>query len=384
MAASGDVAPEAPDAGLPGRPWFGLLDELAESVLALRPIQDRGGRLTDFAIIHLSPGYVDPAGREPRDLAGLTLLRAYPGSACEGGLFARAAQVLADGRAQRVPGEAGPLAGPASAGTANAVPVADLRAAPCGDCVVFTWRRLADDDARLAEEHELSLRLQRAIMPGERHVDHDGLDVAVRYRPAEAGYLVAGDWYDTLEMPGGDLLLIVGDIAGHGIAAVTGMVTARNALRGLAATGARPGELLGQLNYAACVFTKGITGTVVCGRYDPCTRVLRWARAGHLPPILVRDGVATVQPAPDGMLIGVTQDARFEELELQLRSGDTLLLYTDGLIERRAASISDALAEFAAVAVPVDPDADSYAARVMEDADSDTGDDACLVAVRIL
>ncbi|MBO0819657.1 MAG: serine/threonine-protein phosphatase, partial [Nocardiopsaceae bacterium] len=246
-----------------------------------------------------------------------------------------------------------------------------------------TRTQLADTEQRAAEEHEIAIRLQRAIMPEERRVDADGLDVAVRYRPAEAGYLVAGDWYDTLQMPDGDLLLIVGDIAGHGIAAVTGMVTARNALRGLATTGAGPADLLRQLNYAACVFTKGITGTVVCGRYDPRTRVLRWARAGHLPPVLVRDGAAAVQPTPDGLLIGVLEDAEYEELQLQLCPGDTLLLYTDGLIERRAASISDALAEFAATAVPAEPDIDGYAARVMDDADSDTGDDACLVAVRI-
>ena len=97
----------------------------------------------------------------------------------------------------------------------------------------------------------------------------------------------------------------------------------------------------------------------------------------------MRDGVATVQPTPEGMLIGVTPDADYEELELQLRSGDALLLYTDGLIERRAASISDALAEFAAAAVPVGPDADGYAERILAGADSDTDDDACLVAVRI-
>jgi PAS domain-containing protein len=524
----GWLAADAQPGELSALPGLALLDDLAESVLALTPVRGLGGEIEDFAIIHLSPGYADPAGREPRELAGLTLLQAYPESDVGGGLFARAAQVLADGGAQRMPGEAGPLTG----GAQDIVPVADLRAAVHDGCVVFTWRRLAAEDSRLAElldhvqrigqlggweedlalgfvrwtdaafavfgldpehataipledldsyvlaadqplvrrfrqtllreqapaaavfrvvrpedgairqirvfaepladgrpglvgrgntvtalrgafqdvsalyhtqvalaatrtqladteqraaeEHELAIRLQRAIMPGERHVDHDGLDIAVRYRPAEAGYLVAGDWYDTLEMPDGDLLLVVGDIAGHGIAAVTGMVTARNALRGLAATGANPGELMRQLNYAACVFTKGITGTVVCGRYNPCTQVLRWARAGHLPPILVRDGVATVQPTPDGLLIGVTPEADFEELELQLHSGDTLLLYTDGLIERRAASISDALAEFAAAAVPAGPDADSYATRILAGADSDTGDDACLVAVRIL
>jgi serine phosphatase RsbU (regulator of sigma subunit) len=194
---------------------------------------------------------------------------------------------------------------------------------------------------------------------------------------------VAGDWYDALQLPGGDLLFVVGDIAGHGMEAVTGMVTARNALRGLAVTGADPGELIGQLNYMTCLFAEDVTGTVICGRYSPRSRMLRWARAGHLPPVLVRGGTATVQPMPAGMLLGVQLDTEYEQLYLQLRREDTLLFYTDGLIERRAASITDALAEFAAAAVPADPDVDTHASRILASAVSDTGDDACLLAVRI-
>jgi len=194
---------------------------------------------------------------------------------------------------------------------------------------------------------------------------------------------VAGDWYDALQLPDGELLFVVGDIAGHGIEAVTGMVASRNALRGLAATDADPDELLTRLNYAACVFARGVTGTVICGRYNPRSRMLRWARAGHLPPVLVRGEVAEAQPLPLGMLLGVDLDAHYEQVTLQLRTGDTLLFYTDGLIERRAASISDALAEFAAAAVPADPDVDAHVARILASAASDTGDDACLLAVRI-
>jgi serine phosphatase RsbU (regulator of sigma subunit) len=243
---------------------------------------------------------------------------------------------------------------------------------------------LADSEQRAAEEHELALRLQRAIMPsGVRLLATAGVDIAVRCLPARPGSLVAGDWYDALQLPGGDLLFVVGDIAGHGMEAVTGMVTARNALRGLAVTGADPGELIGKLNYMTCLFGEGVTGTVICGRYSPESRVLRWARAGHLPPVLVRGGIATVQPMPDGMLLGVQPDTEYEQLALQLRTGDTLLFYTDGLIERRAASISDALAEFAAAAVPADPDLDALASRILASAVSDTGDDACLLAVRI-
>ena len=140
-----------------------------------------------------------------------------------------------------------------------------------------TRDQLADSEQRAAEEHLLALRLQRAIMPPDvSPAAAAGVDVAVRYRPAEAGRLVSGDWYDTLLLPGKDLLLVVGDITGHGIEAVTGMVAARNALRGLVATGAGPGELLRHLNYSACHLTEGIAGTVVCGRYDR-TPGWRWA-----------------------------------------------------------------------------------------------------------
>ena len=243
---------------------------------------------------------------------------------------------------------------------------------------------LADSEQRAAEEHELALRLQRAIMPsGVRVLATAGVEIAVRCLPARPGSLVAGDWYDAFQLPGGDLLFVVGDIAGHGMEAVTGMVTARNALRGLAVTGADPGELIGKLNYMTCLLAEGVTGTVICGRYSPESRVLRWARAGHLPPVLVRDGTATVQPMPDGMLLGVQPETEYEQLYLQLRTEDTLLFYTDGLIERRAASISDALAEFAAAAVPADPDLGAHAARILASAVSDTGDDACLLAARI-
>jgi serine phosphatase RsbU (regulator of sigma subunit) len=391
-----------------------LLDQLADSVLVVAPVAvggaGAGNTPADFRIVHLSPGYIDPAGRAAPDIAGSTLLEAYPGCASGDGLAARAARVLADGAPQYAPGLVDRLTG---AGHADPVPVTDLRAARYDGRVVFTWRGrvgdegrlgeafehgrtrvalaaardlLADSEQRAAEQQELALRLQRAMMPADVGLmETCGVDIAVRCRPAKAGYLVAGDWYDALQLPDGELLFVVGDIAGHGIDAVTGMVAARNTLRGLAATGADPHELLRRLNYAACAFTEGVTGTVICGRYDPKTQLLRWARAGHLPPVLVRGHLAAVQPLPEGMLLGMELDAEYDQVTLQLRTGDTLLFYTDGLIERRAESISDALGEFAAAAVPDDPDADidSHVAQILANAASDTGDDACLLAVRI-
>ena len=176
---------------------------------------------------------------------------------------------------------------------------------------------------------------------------------------------------------------MVGDIAGHGIDAVTGMVAARNCLRGLAITGAGPAELLGFLNGAICHLTDGVVGTVVCGFYDPARRVLRWARAGHLPPLVIRDGTATALPLPSGVLLGTVPDAAYEEFSTSLAAGDTMLLFTDGMIERRDIPIDEALDEFARRAAAPQPSAAMLADHVLAHAASDTGDDACLVTVRI-
>jgi hypothetical protein len=255
-----------------------------------------------------------------------------------------------------------------------------------------TRDQLADSEQRVAEEHLLALRLQQAIMPPDEHpIEAAGIDVAVRYRPVGEGHLVGGDWYDTLVLPGRDVLLVVGDVAGHGIDAVTGMVAARNSLRGLAITGAGPAELLRMLNGVMCNLTSGVVGTVVCGLYNPETHVLRWARAGHLPPVLVRGETASELPLPGGVLLGMDPDAEYEEAIQSLRPGDTLLLFTDGLIERRGESIIDVLEEFVVAVTPrragepggAGLSAAAQADRILASAVSDTGDDACLVAVRI-
>ena len=135
------VGSTAPSPGV-----FRLLDEIADSVLILRPLRDESGALADFAMMHKSPGYVDPAGRRPAELAGLTLLEAYPSSGSPDGLFARASRVLATGRAEHVPGAStAPLTG-----GKDAVGVADLRVAPFFAGVICTWRKLGEPE-RLAD-----------------------------------------------------------------------------------------------------------------------------------------------------------------------------------------------------------------------------------------
>ena len=244
--------------------------------------------------------------------------------------------------------------------------------------------QLADTEERAAEEHRLAVRLQQAITPrSSGPLAAPGLDVAARYRPSARDSLVSGDWYDTVLLPSKDVLLVVGDIAGHGLDAVTGMVTMRNSLRGLSVTGAGPATLLSWLNAAACHFTGGVIGTAVCGLYHPVGRSLRWARAGHLPPILVRDGQARVLSLPRGLLLGADPDATYTETATSLEPGDILLLFTDGLIERRDQPIDDALDTLLRIASHPAAEISSYADYVVAEASSNTQDDACLVAVRV-
>ncbi len=247
-----------------------------------------------------------------------------------------------------------------------------------------TRDRLADTEERAEEEHRLAIRLQQAITPQSAEpAQIAGLDIAVRYRPAGPGNLVSGDWYDTVSLPGGDILLVVGDIAGHGIDAVTGMVALRNCLRGLAITGAGPAALLGWLNEAACHLTDGIIGTVICGIYHPEDRTLRWARAGHLPPVLIRDGRATSLDRVAGVLVGADPSARYAELTTPLRPGDVLVMFTDGLIERHDESIDDSLGSLLELASQPAGGIADLADRLMADGRPDTSDDACLVAVHV-
>ncbi|MFJ7280570.1 SpoIIE family protein phosphatase [Kitasatospora sp. NPDC098663] len=252
-----------------------------------------------------------------------------------------------------------------------------------------TRDQLAHTEQEAAERSRLALQLQHAIMPPSRGpAELFDLRVAVRYRPAETDHLVGGDWYDAVTLPSGHVLLCVGDIAGHGIEAATGMVALRNALRGLAATGAGPAQLLTWLNSVTHHLTDNVTATAVCALYDPATRRLRWARAGHLPPVLLRDGTANTLPTVTGILLGAIDRANYEQGEVQLESGDTLLLYTDGLIERRDCSVEDSLSNLLALTQDnrssgSPDDLEHRLDHLLRYTDADTDDDTCLIGVRV-
>ncbi|GGV51666.1 transcription antitermination regulator [Kitasatospora herbaricolor] len=254
-----------------------------------------------------------------------------------------------------------------------------------------TRDQLAQTEQQSAERSRLALQLQHAIMPPSRGpLELHDLRVAVRYRPAEKEHLVGGDWYDTVDLPSGHVLLCVGDVAGHGIDAATGMVALRNALRGLAATGAGPAQLLSWLNSVTHHLTENVTATAVCALYEPGTRLLRWARAGHLPPLLLRDESAIHLTPISGILLGALDQADYEEGEIELQSGDTLMLYTDGLIERKDRSLQASLDHLRITAQAHAPSRSDAVAELehrldhlLRHSSADTDDDTCLIGITV-
>src|SRR6266566_1378892 len=246
--------------------------------------------------------------------------------------------------------------------------------------------RARDLEARLAaeleQERHVALELQRAILPlHDGPFELPGLRAVVRYLPATRGR-VGGDWYITAEMPAGQVLIAIGDVAGHGLAAAAGMARLRGALAGLAITGAPPDRLVGWLNDLVWHVSPEHTASVIAGYFDPRQRLLTWAQAGHPAPVLVRGAWAAPLEPPVGILLGAGKGT-YEVSRLWLRPGDLLLLYSDGLVERRDRSIDEGVARLVrAVRGAGDPE---RLTAVALDAlgPTHTDDDTCLVALAV-
>ncbi|WP_031523470.1 PP2C family protein-serine/threonine phosphatase [Streptomyces sp. NRRL F-5123] len=200
-------------------------------------------------------------------------------------------------------------------------------------------RQIAQTERRMAVE------LQEAVLPpwrGAQRFPQDGgpttMDLAAHYLPSATSALIGGDWYDAMQLPDGSSLLTVGDLTGHGVAATSGMAMLLGALRGMAVAGLQPGPLMGWLNELLDTSPQPALGSALCCRYDPATRVLHWAQAGHPAPLLFRDGAGRLLDAPDGVLLGATSGAQYAQASEQLAPGDLLVLHTDGLVPRRAAA----------------------------------------------
>ena len=229
--------------------------------------------------------------------------------------------------------------------------------------------------------HTLQLSMLAGTPP-----DDPRFAVATVYRPAVANLEVGGDWHDTFAVRDGVIGIVVGDVVGRGIVAATAMGQLRSAIRALAGTGLGPAALLGQLDRYVESVEAASLATVVYAELTLATGALRYACAGHLPPLMLpRDGAPELlwdgRSTPLGALPGVPDRT---EAELTLAPGARLLLYTDGLVERRGRSIMTSLER---LADQVAARSDAAPAALVEGltgamlADEDGRDDVCLLCL---
>jgi serine phosphatase RsbU (regulator of sigma subunit) len=203
----------------------------------------------------------------------------------------------------------------------------------------------------LQAERALADRLRETLLPiPEQSLELADVCVNVAYVAADRGVNVGGDWYSAIELPDRSALFVVGDVAGHSLAAVGTMAQLRFTAKGMAVTGSPLPDVLRRLN-ALMLHTSenehGSTATVVMAYYSPRNRRLTWGRAGHLPPLLIRGGEATFLPQPEGILLGAAREPSYGQSVLDLLPEDHLLLYTDGLVEDPGEEIDDGLERFA-------------------------------------
>jgi len=247
--------------------------------------------------------------------------------------------------------------------------------------------------ARSRRVARTALTLQRSLL--SEPADPADLSVAVRYVPASQDSQVGGDWYDVFQQPDGATVLVIGDVVGHDTEAAACMGQLRGLLRGITYDSADgPAGVLTRLDRAIDGLQLTTIASVLVARLEQTdeerqagvTR-LRWSSAGHLPPVVAGpDGaVSVLDDARPDMLLGVDAGARRQDHVLTVQRGSTVLLYTDGLVERRDQLFDDGITrlceEFAAAwREPVDQLADRLLARLLPDR---AEDDVALVAVRL-
>ncbi len=237
---------------------------------------------------------------------------------------------------------------------------------------------------QLEQEHSVSTTLQHAIMPGGAP-NVAGVEVATRYQPA-SGAEVGGDWYDVFALGGGRVALVVGDVEGHDIVAAALMGQLSSALRVSLLSRDGPATALKDADRFMASLGGGRMATAVVAILDPAAAALTFASAGHPPPFAVTAGdpsIRVVEAEPEPPL-GVLADGSRAEHRTVLRPAETLLLYTDGLVERRGEDIwagVDRLGRLLAPEAGASPE--TIATRALASIGDHPADDVALVAVRL-
>ncbi|MFC9685954.1 SpoIIE family protein phosphatase [Streptomyces sp. NPDC056948] len=260
---------------------------------------------------------------------------------------------------------------------------------PFNDDDLMTIQALADRAAlsidsarRYSYEHTMALELQQALL-SEPSTPHPAVEVAARYLPSGRSVLVGGDWYDSIPLADSRTLLVMGDVMGHGFQAAVAMSQYRSLLRTIAASGTSIDKILGEFDRQVAQLGLDRLATCLLAVMDPRAGTCTAASAGHLPPAVLRPGgIIEVLWLPAGPPIG-TGLGGYQSLTTQIDCGSTLLLYTDGLVERRGTDIDISVQALEALSLsadgPLDDMLDTLLARLANGAYED---DVAILAAR--
>ena len=251
---------------------------------------------------------------------------------------------------------------------------------------------LSLDNARLhGRQLQVAETLQRSLLTPPPQPDD--LEIAVRYQPAASIMHVGGDWYDAFQQPDGATLLVIGDVIGYNVDAAAAMGQIRSILRGIAYDRQEdPARILTRVDEVLTGLRIGTMATALVARIEQpaCQardglRTLRWSSAGHLPPLLLRPGgqVEVLDTRPETLLGAETANPRTDH-HIDLQPGDTLVFYTDGLIEHGRTAIDAGIARLARLVselghLALDPLCDQLLDRIVRHR---SDDDIAILAVR--
>jgi serine phosphatase RsbU (regulator of sigma subunit) len=258
-----------------------------------------------------------------------------------------------------------------------------LRSRDHAELLAAELGRVADENARLyAEQRTVAQTLQENLLP-HALPDVEGIDIGVRYESGVHSLDVGGDWYDVIDTGGGRAVFVVGDVSGRGLPAATIMASLRHAIRAYAVQGDEPAEILARLALLLSVVRDGHFATVLCGVVDPVRREITLASAGHPQPLLI-DGVgARFVETHVGVPVGTVAEPSYRSVTVAVPSRATLLLFTDGLFERRGETLDVGLERLRRVASDGDVPLDALLTQVLDGLAAGRGsDDTAILALR--
>ncbi len=235
-------------------------------------------------------------------------------------------------------------------------------------------------------ERSIAETLQRSVLPVTLP-RVAGVQIAARYLPGTQGLDIGGDWFDAVELRDGRLGLVVGDVVGKGVHAAANMGQLRNALRAISVERLKPPSALARLDRLASDGLDSTFATVIYAVFDAAAGVLRHSSAGHPPPVVAfPDGRVELLEGGRGLPLGTGLGAKYRQSVVEMPAGSILVLYTDGLVERRGDSIDDGIDALVAAMREGPHDAEQMLEHVLGELveGAERADDIAILAARFL